>query len=354
MGRELGRISGSLLADNLKRNGTNLAFATKVLYLDVVNNLVSFNSPTSVAGYQVYTPNSIDTVSLIVDNSTSIGNFTLSADSISHATSSITISPNQSSNPTIAVSGLATSNLNIRNNTVSDTVLNDTINISPTGGVVINGNTLVSGNLHATGNITFDGNITLGNNTSDNISLTGEIITDIIPTINNTYNLGSASNSWNTIYANSTSVGTINQNSLTATTLNVGDFSITSNSITVSANNDLNLVPNGSGNIKFNGFSYVVGSTINNPVPSSPFILKNTGDGYTKITGPGFVIPYGTSNNYPTNPEMGTMRFNETTNLLEIFNTDSASWVPVVGTGSQVTTSQIQQIVFLNELILGF
>jgi len=48
MGRELGRISGPLLANNLKRNGVNLAFETQLLYFDVINNRIGINtsSPT--------------------------------------------------------------------------------------------------------------------------------------------------------------------------------------------------------------------------------------------------------------------------------------------------------------------
>ena len=66
MGRELGRISGPLLADNLLRNGQNLAFDTKVLYLDVVNKRIGFNNSTPVT--DLYTPTNIGTTNLIVDN----------------------------------------------------------------------------------------------------------------------------------------------------------------------------------------------------------------------------------------------------------------------------------------------
>jgi hypothetical protein len=351
---QMGRIGGPLLADNLLRNGVNLAFNTKVLYLDVTNNLVSFNSPASVPGYQLYTPTAIDSTGFLVDTTSSIGDFTFTADTISHATSTITISPNQSSNPTIIVSGLATSNLRFTGNTIVDPVANDNINISPSGNIFVNNSVLVSGNLHATGDITFDGDIQLGNSTSDTVSLTGEINTDIIPTTNGAYDLGSIDNKWNTVYINSTTVGSINQNSLTATTLTAGNLTATLNRITASVNNNLNLVPNGTGKIKFNGYAYVTNTTINNPIPTSPFIINNTGSGYTKISGPGFVIPYGTNNNYPSNPEMGTMRFNTSTKILEIYNANTSTWIPSIGIAQAVTTADIERIVFINELILGF
>jgi len=48
------------------------------------------------------------------------------------------------------------------------------------------------------------------------------------------------------------------------------------------------------------------------------------------------------------------MRFNTTNTTLEIYNANTSTWLPIVGTGSLVTESEIQQITFLNELILGF
>ena len=191
MGRELGRISGPLLADNLRRNGSNLAFDTQVLYLDVVNGRVGFNSNTPVA--TVYTPNAIDTVNLIVDTSANIANFTIGTNNIQNAVSTITISPNQASNPTIVVPSISATNLNFFNNTLQNTVSNDNINItaSGTGTIKLNNNTTVTGNLHATGAITWDGNITLGDAYTDSITLNAEVNSNVVPNVTNTYNLGS-------------------------------------------------------------------------------------------------------------------------------------------------------------------
>ena len=45
----IGRISGSVLKSNLTRNGTDLAFETNLLYLDVTNSYVGIgtSSPTT-------------------------------------------------------------------------------------------------------------------------------------------------------------------------------------------------------------------------------------------------------------------------------------------------------------------
>jgi len=57
-------------------------------------------------------------------------------------------------------------------------------------------NTNVTGNLHATGNITANGNIVIGNDDNDSLTLSGELVTDIIPDATATYNLGSTSKRW--------------------------------------------------------------------------------------------------------------------------------------------------------------
>jgi hypothetical protein len=253
MGREFGRISGPLLADNLKRNGTNLAFDTQVLYFDVVNNRVGFNSNTPAT--DVYTPNYINTVNLIGTTTSNISNFTITTNQIQNVVSAITISPNQSGTPTIITPGLSTDNLYIYGNTISDTVTNDSINITAkgTGAINLSGNTLVNGSLTATGNVTWDGNITLGNANTDTIALAGEIKSSIVPGTSGVYALGSSSSTWANTYVTTANTTTISIGSLTVTSfigsgtnsLN-GDSVIgtnSSNTLTLNATINSNLSP---------------------------------------------------------------------------------------------------------------
>ena len=60
----------------------------------------------------------------------------------------------------------------------------------------------VFGNIHSQGDITFDGTITLGDADTDNVTFESDISSDIIPDSNNTYNLGSKSKRWETLYTN--------------------------------------------------------------------------------------------------------------------------------------------------------
>ena len=58
----------------------------------------------------------------------------------------------------------------------------------------------VDGNLHASGDINIDGNLVIGDDSSqDTISLLGEITSDIVPTTNQEYDLGSQTNTWSEV-----------------------------------------------------------------------------------------------------------------------------------------------------------
>jgi len=141
MGRELGRISGPLLADNLKRNGTDLAFDNSLLYLNVNTSRIGVNSvgPSSDLDIGLLLNDgttgsgALNTTNLVVTTTTNVGNFTINGNTIQHLTGGIAISPNQSSNPTISTPGLRTNSLYISNNTLTTTVTNDSVNISPNG-----------------------------------------------------------------------------------------------------------------------------------------------------------------------------------------------------------------------------
>jgi hypothetical protein len=287
--RALGRISGPLLADNLLRNGVDLAFETQLLYIDVKNKRigVKYGSPT----VELFINNTTNTTNLRVPYVSAIGDFVISTNQIQHSTGSITIQPNQSSNPTVTTPGLSTANLYLYGNTISSLYISTNVstalitqdghifvandgtsvlytnvpelvvgasNINFTaqaaGDINLTGNTTVTGDLHATGNITWDGNLQFGDNLSqDTVTFGAEIASNIIPNTNNVWNLGQSALRWSTIYANtanSTSITTIN---LAATNFtgsgtnalngNVIIGATDSNTLTVTAKINSDLIP---------------------------------------------------------------------------------------------------------------
>ena len=75
-----------------------------------------------------------------------------------------------------------------------------------------------SGNTTITGNATVNGNTTLGNASSDTITATGRIASDLTPSTDNARDLGTADNSWKDLHVQ----GPATLGTATITNLNVG------------------------------------------------------------------------------------------------------------------------------------
>ena len=162
----IGRISGPLLKANLLRDGVDLAFETDLLYLDVTNGRIGIKNASP--SYELDVTGTVQSTTLrtgqaIVDNVEIDG-------------SSITTS---------------VGDLNIDPATVTDRV-----NIGPATIPNIYGNVLVDGTLTATGDIIANGDIVLGNETTDSVSFVADVDSNIIPNIDDTYNLGSGAQRW--------------------------------------------------------------------------------------------------------------------------------------------------------------
>jgi hypothetical protein len=228
----LGRIGGPLLDSNLKRKnaGTgeeNLAFGNTslvnptVLYLDVINGRVGINTDTPTHPLNV---SNIRTTNLIVPTQTEIENFVITTNTIQNISTAITISPDQTTDPVIDMVKIGTYDygssvayLNISDQLIENINNNSNIEISPNGLGAVNITTsklYVDGNFTATGNINWDGSlITLGSNDSDNVVFNADVNSNIVPNINETYDLGTALKRWNTIYTEDFPVDNLNLDS---------------------------------------------------------------------------------------------------------------------------------------------
>jgi hypothetical protein len=404
---QMGRIGGPLLAQDLLRNGTDLAFETSLLYLNVTGKYVGINTqgPSSdltigtVKNNGAATSSTIRTTNLITTTTANIGNFTIGTNAIQHLTSSITVTP--ASSGTSVTPGLSTSNLYLYGNTVSNTVTNASTNFTPngTGEIYLANNAgsvevTVNAGLHATGNITWDGNITLGNAATDTITFAAEVRSDLLPQVltslitpvseqllaetldqfitedsqnlftdpaapyyANTYlyDLGSNSLKWNSIYATTlTSVSSGVNSAISATNINIGNFYLNGNSIS-NSNNDSSFITTGTGQVKFNNWQYINGSNIVNP-STSAFLVDSTGNGHVKFTGSGFVIPVGTTSGtldgQPNNPELGTTRWNTTAQYVEVYN--GTVWIPAYGNASTATSTDVEDFSTLYTIVFGY
>jgi|TARA_B100001013_G_scaffold319802_1_gene228894 hypothetical protein len=87
----------------------------------------------------------------------------------------------------------------------SDIDLNN-YNITGTGNINTTGNINVTGSITADGNLTLGGNLTIGDASSDTVSFLAKVESHVIPDVDGARNLGSSSNKFNQVWANTVHV----------------------------------------------------------------------------------------------------------------------------------------------------
>ena len=213
----VGRISGPLLKSNLVRNGINLAFETDLLYLDVNNNRIGINN--SNPQYELDVSGTTRSTDIRITNKLEVGNLTLDGNTITSDSGQIFLG---TADNIVYHSRALVDSLKFEGNTISTTDSNANLEFTPngTGSVNVNSNLNVTGNIHATGNISADGDIILGDADTDTITFNGEIASDIIPDVTNTYNLGSATKRWDEVFVRNFNASNINTNSISVSGVN--------------------------------------------------------------------------------------------------------------------------------------
>lgn len=232
----IGKISGPLLKENLLRDGVDLAFETDLIYLDVNNRRVGIK--TSTPSHDLTVDGTIRTTNLEVTTGAVIGNITFLGDQISSSTPTLDL---QTSGNVVYQNRLLINSLQVEGNAITNVNPADPdINITANGAgsINLNSDTLVNGNLHATGTITADGNITIGDANTDNVTFNADVASDILPDVDNLYQLGSASKRWKDVYVNT----------ITASTVSAGSISVAGIDIALSQGNIYYVATNGNDN----------------------------------------------------------------------------------------------------------
>ena len=113
-----------------------------------------------------------------------------------------------------------------------------------TGATTLSDTLAVTGNQTNTGNLTVNGNTTLGNAASDTVTVTADVASNLIPSADNTYDLGASGSEWKDLYI----AGTANIDTGSIDTANVGTLAVSGNS-TLQGNLTVNGSITGSGSI---------------------------------------------------------------------------------------------------------
>ena len=95
-----------------------------------------------------------------------------------------------------------------------------------TGATTLSDTLAVTGNQTNTGNLTVNGNTTLGNAASDTVTVTADVASNLIPSTDNTYDLGASGSEWKDLYVD----GTANIDTGSIDTANVGTLAVSGNS----------------------------------------------------------------------------------------------------------------------------
>ena len=408
--KSLGRIGGQLLSANLELQGNDLQFDTDLLYLDVANKRIGINnygaSPFTLYLGTAASDQKLKTNNLIVDGLTTTNNgWTIQANNIQQpASGTLYLRPVQTTNPVIYTNGVGDDKINITDLLISAKTINENINLTPNGTGIVNvtGNMEVhgtSGLTYVTGNVLVDGNylagsqINFGDQAADTVDFNAELNHDLIPSTNNTYDLGSVEKWGFTYNYNYTATNT------TATIGTFGGISIRGSNIYSSDNSkDIRIVttsdgqsqlsvdggyssdvavdlfdggfsldPNLSsldggissnvyttGDIVFNGLVPFKQNNINNNtfnVYNPPYYLNSTADGYIRFGGSsGLVVPLGGTNQRETEI-LGTLRYNIDLGYLEIYN--GTMWQNTIGVVALATQQDIEDDSVIYDLMLG-
>jgi cytoskeletal protein CcmA (bactofilin family) len=289
-----------------------------------------------------------------VTNQLILGNFTISGNTISTTASAVTFNtpPNQS---VIFNSRLLVDDIRIEGNKISTVVSNSPLELeaSGTGKVEILSDTEifgdldVNGDVNVTGNVVIGGNIIIGDESTDTITINASIESDLIPRVDNQYDLGSPSFRWKDIYVNDFFTTALN-----IPALDIGDLEFRDNEITSVNNQDIIINAAGTGAVRLGNFRFA-SNTITNTVSGAISVIAQTGTGYFKIgTTNGFVPPVGNNAQRPTAyAVVGMTRYNTVSRALEIW--DGLAWASPAGASGAVSVTAAEDIAAIYALTLG-
>ena len=310
---QVARISGPLLAANLKRTQGNLAVDTDLLYIGHLTGKVGIKKSSPGTELDIFGQSRANDFR---SDTLTGGNLKVDTTGITAITGDIILD----SAGTIHTDELHTNNLTFNDNYIGS-LANSNIVLDPNGSGTVNfPSTTIHGNVDATGNITIPGNITvggtinLGDQPTDTIDFDFlDLTQDFVPhTTAGAYNLGSTTNVWDDVTTGRARIGDIEI-----------DESFIQNTTT---NNDLTFRASGTGSVIMHDV------TINghNIITPADLVLQPGNESITLNSTGALRVPDGTeAQRTSLNRDV---RYNTTTNFFELFST---AYTPLRGIWSE-------------------
>ena len=195
----------------------------------------------------------------------STGEVTFSNSSVTIGTS-LTFDDGSGNITYIDATKIETGNIRISGNTIESTTGGVTLTAANSE-ITSTSNVTITGTLDVVQDVNFNGNTVIGDSSSDTVTFNSQVNSNVVPSTNTTYNLGSTSKQWQNVYLAEAIVDdiSISGNVITTTVSNsnlelrangtgairIDSLDLKSNVISSNATNaDININPNGTGKIQ--------------------------------------------------------------------------------------------------------
>jgi hypothetical protein len=294
----ISRVAGQMLRDILERDGVDISFANTNIGINTVSPTAELDVIGNIVANNITTTGNVKPSANLTYDLGATDKFWLNVYANTASVAGNVIGGNITTVGIVQANNLSATS-NISGGNLSVTELLSTANITASGNVL--------GNLNVSGNIAGGNLLTVGV-----VSTTGNIVGNYVianAAIISNVNIGNLVSNGNLI------VNSLTSNTFVSATGNVIGGNIVSANYTSTGNITISTASNGN------------------------ITLDPNGSGITVLSGTdGVVIPVGTTGERPGSPSQGTLRFNSTTNQLEIW--DGSEW-DAMGSQAVITNQQI-------------
>ena len=322
--------NSATITENLTVNGNttlgNAATDTVTVNADIASNLIPSADNTHDLGSatdewrNIYVDGTAQVDTLQVDESATItANLTVNGNTVLGDADTDTVTVNADFASSLIPDADNTYDLGIstnewRNLYIDGTAQVDTLQVDESA--TIAANLTVTGNATITTNLTVNGNTTLGNADTDTVTVTADVASNLIPSADNTYDLGATGSEWKDLYITGTanidslvadtaaiSAGTATLSAATIITSNGGNLTLQRNDTAVETGETLGAVDFQAPNVSGGGDAILVAATIkavaddtfSSTVNKTSLLFQTALDGAVvtrvEVTGDGHVLP---------------------------------------------------------------
>jgi len=150
---------------------------------------------------------------------------------------------------------------------------------------------------------------------------------------------------------NNIQTGHIDSRGINVIGLTVDNVKFDGNTISSLNNNDINLIPNGTGDVILDD-NIIRDGDFENQNTTDPMTLKTTQNGYVKFNSTtGLVMPTGDTSQRPVTPEVGEIRYNSQQGTPEVWN--GTTWATWAGSSVTASEAEIDDISNIMAILLG-